>query len=40
MLRSLQRGIKYTRGKNILERRDSIFVGNWILVGMECFVKL
>jgi hypothetical protein len=39
MLRSLQRGVKYTRDRSILERRDSILVGNWILVGMECLIK-
>jgi hypothetical protein len=43
MLRSLQRGIKYTRDRGILgilERRDSIFVGSWIPVKMKCFIKL
>jgi hypothetical protein len=43
MLRSLQRDIKYTRDRdilNILKRRDSIFIGNWISVKMKCFIKL
>jgi hypothetical protein len=39
MLRSLQRDIGYTRGKDILERKDSILIDNWILVKMECLIK-
>jgi hypothetical protein len=39
MIRSLQRDIRYTRNKNILERKDSILIGSWILIRMEYLVK-
>jgi hypothetical protein len=43
MLRSLQRDVRYTRGRdilNILKRKDSILVGSWIPVKMKCLIKL
>jgi hypothetical protein len=40
MIRSLQRDIRYTRNRNILERKDSIFVGNWILIKIKYLIKL